>query len=118
MANKQVKISEALHLLRTGYTRWESDAQETGKSIEHYFGLSSSESRTLFAHPKIKRIKTSYQTLEIIDDMEETNERIIVQPVLPISSLPLQPSEDHSLTSDKQEEAINTSDKEVIDIFL
>jgi hypothetical protein len=50
--------------------------------------------------------------------MEETNERIIVQPVLPISSLPLQPSEDHSLTSDKQEEAINTSDKEVIDIFL
>lgn len=74
MPNKQVKISETLHLLKTGYTRWEADAIETGKSIEHYFGLSSSQSRTLFAHPKIKRIKTFHHSIEIIDDTAIQNQ--------------------------------------------
>jgi hypothetical protein len=71
MEQKQVKISDCIQLLKTGYTRWESDAVETGKSIEHQYGLSTSEAKTLFAHPKLKRLKTIFQTLQIIDDTED-----------------------------------------------
>ena len=71
MAIKQVKLSEVLSLLKSGYTRWETDATEPTKSIETYYGLSGSDARALFAHAKIKRVKTKIITLEIIDDVEE-----------------------------------------------
>lgn len=71
MALKQIKVSEVLELLKNGYTRWEADATEPGKSIETKLGLSKGDANTLYGHPKIKRIKTVIKTLEIIDDTEE-----------------------------------------------
>lgn len=65
---KEIKISDIVALLKDGYTRWEKDATEAGKSIQTKFDLSFSECKSIFAHPKIKGLKTKIQSVKLIDD--------------------------------------------------
>lgn len=67
----QVKISDVRALLKQGYTRWENEALEPTKSIQAHYSLSFSDCKILFAHPKIKGLKTRVVTLQIIDDTED-----------------------------------------------
>lgn len=73
---KQVRVSEVITLLKSGYTRWENEAFETEKSIQTHFGLSFSECKELFAHPKIKGLKVKIPTMLIIDDTVEGTESV------------------------------------------
>lgn len=67
---KKVVIPEVLKLLKSGYTRYKADDLGYGSIQEHY-KLTGVESKTLFAHPKLKNIKTKVPTLLIIEEEEE-----------------------------------------------
>lgn len=68
---KEIKISEVLSLLENGYTRYEKDAEVTGKSIQAYYGLPASKIATIFQHDKLKFQKTDFNSFELIDDTEQ-----------------------------------------------
>jgi len=74
MARREVKITEAIALLKDGYSRWEKDAQERGKSLQTYYELSFSQMKTLQAHPGLKgiRMKKMENTINIVDDRNAT----------------------------------------------
>ncbi|HEY4062301.1 MAG TPA: hypothetical protein VGM30_10395 [Puia sp.] len=79
MPIKQVKISEILGLLKSGYTRWEVDAVEPGMSIETVLALSTADLKSIFSHAKVKRVKTQFKTIEIIDDVEAPAATLIIE---------------------------------------
>ena len=68
-----VVISAVQAMLKDGYTRWENEATEPGKSIQAFYSLTFSECKTVFAHPKVKGLKVRFTTLRIIDDTEGQN---------------------------------------------
>ena len=75
---KQIKLSEVIQLLKSGYTRLPRDERALGNIKEH-FGLSHTELKELFSHSKLKGIKTRFPSIQIIDDIEETKEQEIIQ---------------------------------------
>lgn len=77
-APKTIRVSEVIAKLKSGYTRWESEAFEEGKSIQAVFGLTFSECKELFKHDKIKGLKTKVPTMLIIDDTVEGQESTTV----------------------------------------
>jgi hypothetical protein len=66
---KTIKISEVLSLLKQGYVRTKKqDKNNTGKSIQEYYGINQTATMQLFDHPKLKGKKTKTVSLNIIDD--------------------------------------------------
>lgn len=76
-AKKQVKISEIIDLLGKGYTRLAKfDKTGTG-SIQAHYGLTASQVKETFEHPKLKGKKTKVQSVEIVDDAPGVTPTII-----------------------------------------
>ena len=72
---KQIKISEILEHLTSGYTRLKADKNYDSKvgSIQEKYELSRSQIAELFKHPKLKGRKTispKLSSFEIVDDTE------------------------------------------------
>lgn len=72
----QITVSQVLELLSSGYTRTTDNPNynpEIG-SIEDELGLTPSEIKHLFTHPKLvgrKTIKPKVYNFEIVDDVED-----------------------------------------------
>jgi hypothetical protein len=67
---QELKISEILTLLKQGYKRWTKEENEEGKSIQTHYGLTFSECKEIFKHPKIKGLKSKKLSVKLIDDTE------------------------------------------------
>lgn len=73
---REIKLSEVVSLLKQGYTRWtkeenvDGEGKADGKSIQTHYDLTFSECKTIFAHPKVKGIKTKKLTITLVDDTE------------------------------------------------
>jgi hypothetical protein len=67
---KQVKLSEVVELLKSGFTRYKKDDKGSG-SIEEKLSLTPAEAKELFKHPKLVGLKTRPVTLQIVDDLAD-----------------------------------------------
>jgi hypothetical protein len=70
---KEVSLSEVLGLLAKGYTR-RAKADKGFGSIEAHFGLTASQVKELFNHPKLKGRKAKLVSLSIKDDAPDAPE--------------------------------------------
>lgn len=61
----EVDIDEAIGLLKRGYTRYETDAFVSGKSIQQYYNLNIPQCKVLFAQEEIKNLRVQEPLLII-----------------------------------------------------
>lgn len=83
----RINIDEAIALLKSGYTRWESEAFEPNKSIQAHFSLSFTQCKLLFSYAKIKGLKVAQPALIIVDGTNEivmTNNQSAPQAIDPV----------------------------------
>ena len=101
----RVSVKVCLDLLANGYTRWEADATEPGKSIETYYKLRNMQAKELFARPELKGIKTKHPIL-IIED-ENGGDTIVYSAEKATSNeVTVAPATNEASTPDVQEEEL------------
>jgi hypothetical protein len=82
---KRVSVTEVISLLKRGYTRYTADDAGFG-SVQQHYSLTTGETKILFRHEALKRIKTKFPILEIIDDRPSQQPRGAAQDTQPPSS--------------------------------
>lgn len=69
---REIKISEVVSLIKSGYKRWKKEEKEPGKSIQSHYGLTFTEMQEVIKHPKVHGIKTKKVTISLVDDSNDT----------------------------------------------